>query len=136
MEKKQIFELLQEMGYAVTFDDEGDILITYQLKHIFLIVSPDDDNFASILLPQFYGIDDDEETLVLATCNKVTREVKMAKVYVDHTFKNVTASCEFYYSDEENLRQNIAHAMNIIGVIRSLFHEAIQEMRDNLNGDD
>lgn len=136
MEKQQIFELLQEMGYMVSFDEEGDIMITYQMKQIFLLISSDNDNFVSLMLPQFYSIDDDEETLVLAACNKATRGVKMAKVYVDHTFKNVSASCEFFYTDEDCLRQNIVHSMSIIGVIHSIFHETLLDMRDDLDSDD
>ena len=61
------------------------------------------------MLPQLHEIDEGQETLVLAVCNKMTRELKLAKVYIDQTFKNATATCEFFYVNEESLEQNLAN---------------------------
>lgn len=136
MEKQQIFDLLQEMGYKVSFDKDGDIMVTYQLKHLYLLVSQDNDNFASLLLPQFHSIEDNEENLVLAACNKMTRDVKMVKVFVDYTFKSVSATCEFFYTDEESMRRNITHALQIIGGARSMFYSTLRELRECLDSGD
>lgn len=68
-----------------------------------------------------YEIDEGEETKVLAACNKITREIKLAKVYIDQTLKNVTASCEFYYNGEESLKTCLDKAIEILGMIRLTF---------------
>ena len=50
-----------------------------------------------------------EETLTLAVCNKVSRDIKLAKVFIDHTLEGVSASCEFFYTDMESLKNNVEH---------------------------
>jgi len=130
MDKQHIFSMLQDMGYQVSYDQEGDIQIFYQLKQIFLLASEEDEGFVSLYLPQFHGIEDNEETYVLAACNKMTRDVKIAKVFVDHSYKNVSASCEFYYTDEHDLRTQVARSLGILGVVRSIFYETLQEVHE------
>ena len=72
-------------------------------------------------------IDDDGDIFVryqmkvLAACNKITREIRLAKVYIDQTLKNVSASCEFYYNGEESLKTCLDKAIEILGMIRSTF---------------
>ena len=106
--KEQIINVLERMGYKPKIDKEGDIMLRYQLKTLFFLVNDDDEeNFVNVILPQFAEIDDGEETLYLAACNKVTRGTRMVKVYVDQTFKNITASCEFYYANDESLEFNL-----------------------------
>ena len=65
-----------------------------------------------------YEIDEGEETKVLAACNKMTREIKLAKLYIDQTLKNVSASCEFYYNGEESLKTCLDKAIEILGMVR------------------
>lgn len=45
-----------------------------------------------VMLPQFYEMDEGEEIKTLAVCNKLTRNVKLAKLFVDKNLKDVTAS--------------------------------------------
>ena len=45
-----------------------------------------------VMLPQFYEMDEGEEIKTLAVCNKLTRDVKLAKLFVDKNLKDVTAS--------------------------------------------
>ena len=99
--KEMILSILEKKGYKPEIDNDGDILIRYQMKSIFVIVGNIEDTYVSVLLPQFHEIVDGEEPLVLATCNKMTRDLKMVKVYVDQTFKKVSATCEFFFSDEK-----------------------------------
>ena len=48
-----------------------------------------------------------EETLTLAVCNKVSRDLKLAKVFIDQTLESVSTSCEFFYTDMESLQNNV-----------------------------
>ena len=123
-----ILSILEKKGYKPKIDNDGDILIRYQMKSIFVIVGNVEDKYVAVLLPQFHEIVDGEETLVLATCNKMTRDLKLVKVYVDQTFKNVSATCEFFYSDEKSLEDSIGHSLELLGVVRSVFRKNKTEL--------
>lgn len=130
--KEQIINVLERMGYKPKIDKEGDIMLRYQLKTLFFLVNDDDEeNFVNVILPQFAEIDDGEETLYLAACNKVTRGTRMVKVYVDQTFKNITASCEFYYANDESLEFNLQKSLSILSIIRTLYRNSIKELSED-----
>lgn len=84
--------------------------------------------FVSALFPQFADIEEGEEALTLAVCNKLSREIKLTKVYIDRTLKSVSANCEFFYTDEESLKVNVGHVLRILGMIRSTYYEVKAEL--------
>ena len=130
--KEQIINVLERMGYKPKIDKEGDIMLRYQLKTLFFLVNDDDEeNFVNVILPRFAEIDEGEETLYLAACNKVTRGTRMVKVYVDQTFKNITASCEFYYANDESLEFNLQKSLSILSIIRTLYRNCIKELSED-----
>lgn len=127
--KEQLMSMLQGMGYRPEYDEDGDIRIVYQMKHVcFLIQEDEEENYLSVMLPQFVDIEEGKESLSLAICNKMTRELKLAKVYVDHTFKAVTGVCEFFYANEESLEYCIKMSLRTIGVLRSLYIKNKKEL--------
>lgn len=127
--KEQLMSMLQGMGFSPEYDEDGDIRMLYQMKHIcFMLQEDDEENYLSVMLPQFADIEEGEESLSLAICNKMTRELKLAKVYVDHTFKAVTGVCEFFYANEEALEYSIRMSLRTIGVLRSLYLRTKQEL--------
>jgi len=129
MNKKElILQTLEKMGYKPEIDGDGDILVRYQMKTIVVFVGDEEDSYVAVLLPQFHEIADGEETLVLATCNKMTRELKLAKVFVEQTFKNVSASCEFFYANEEALEDSLKHSLQMLGIVRSQFRKNKSEL--------
>lgn len=131
MKKKElIMSTLEKMGYSPKIDDDGDIMVRYQLKFIYVLgdFENEDDSYLSLMLPQFYEIEDGQETLALAVCNKMTSELKIVKVFVDHTFKNVSASCEFFYANEESLELSIQHSLQVLSVVKSVFREDLAEL--------
>ena len=125
-----IIEKLKKLGLRPEIDEDGDIMVRYQMKRFFVIVGDEEDNYLSVLFPQFYEIEDGEQTLILATCNKLTRELKLAKVFVDHAFKSVSATCEFFDADEESLEQNISNSFKMLGLVRSTFRNAKSELSE------
>lgn len=131
--KEMILSILEKKGYKPEIDNDGDVFIRYQMKTVFVIVGNADDNYVAVLLPQFHEIAEGEESIVLATCNKMTRELKLVKVYIDQSFQNVSASCEFYYSDEKSLEERINHSLELLGVIRSEFRKNKTELSAELN---
>ena len=131
MNKKElILKTLEKMGYSPEVDNDGDIMLHYQMKTIYVLTGDEEDPYISMMLPQFHEVEEGQETLVLAVCNKMTRELKFAKVYIDQTFKNVTATCEFYYANEEALEQNLRKSLQTLGVIRTVFRKDMAELAD------
>ena len=122
--KEMILEAIETLGYKPHVDDDDDICVRYQMKSIFFMTGQEEEQYISVILPQFYEVNEGEETLSLAVCNKVTRDLKLVKVYIDQTLKSVTASCEFFYTDMESLKNNVEHALNILGMVRSAYHNA------------
>ena len=132
MSKKELImsTLEQKMGHCPEIDEDGDIKFAYQLKTIFVMTADDDEPYVSVMLPQFHDIEEGKETVALAVCNKMTRELKFAKVYIDQTFNHVTATCEFYYSSKKSLLQNLERSLELLGVIRTVFRNDMDELSE------
>ena len=120
--RETVFSALQSLGFKPQIDDDGDIFVRYQMKTFYVMgTHSDDEDYLIVMFPQVYEIDEGDETKVLAACNNMTREIKFAKVYIDQTMKNVTASCEFYYNGEESLKTCLGKAIEILGLVRLTF---------------
>ena len=128
--KEMIAEAVESLGYKPVVDDDGDICVRYQMKNIYFMTGQDEEPYISAILPQFADVNEGEETLTLAVCNKMTRDVKLAKVYIDQTLKSVSASCEFFYTDMESLKATVGHSLNILGMVRSTYARTRAELRD------
>ena len=132
MNKKElILKTLEKMGYLPEVDDDGDIMLCYQMKHIYVLTGDEEEPYVSVMLPQFHEIDEGQEMLALAVCNKMTRELKLVNVYIDQTFKHVTATCEFYYANDESLEQSLRHSLRMLGVVRSVFRNDLAELSED-----
>lgn len=125
--QEMVVSVLQSLGLKPKIDDEGDVFVRYQMKTFYVMgTNSDDEDYLVVVFPQMYEIDEGEETKVLAACNKTTREIKLAKVYIDQSLKSVSASCEFYYNDEESLKVCLDKAIDILGMIRISFVKAMR----------
>ena len=128
--KEMIVKVLDEMGFKLREDEDGDLMFRYQMKNIYTVIGDESEQYLVLVMPQFCELEDGEEHVALAVCNKMTRELKLAKVYVDHTFKNVSASCEFYYTDENSLKTNIENGLNVLGIVRTFYRTIRNEIVD------
>ena len=129
--KERLMSVLQSMGYSPKYDDDGDVLLIYQMKTVYFLLHEDDeDNYLSVMLPQFIDIEEGEESLALAICNKMTRELKLAKIYVDQSFKTVTGTCELFYANDEALEYSIRRSLRMIGLLRSQYYKNKKELTD------
>lgn len=128
--KEMILEAIENLGYNPHVDDDGDICVRYQMKSIFFLTGQEEEQYVSAILPQFSEVQEGEETMTLAICNKVSREIKLAKVYIGQTLKSVTASCEFFYTDMDSLKNNVEHSLNILGMVRSTYFKVRSEFND------
>lgn len=128
---EMVMSALEAMGLKPHVDDDGDVALRYQMKNFYVLCTQDEDrDFLVVMLPQFYEISEGDEVKVLAVCNKVTRDVSLVKVFVDQTLKNVTATCEFYYSGEDGMRCGLEHSLKNLGMIRSTFYKELRDMSD------
>ena len=123
-----IVKVLDEMGFKLHEDEDGDLMFRYQMKNIYTVIGDESEQYLVLVMPQFCELEDGEEHVALAVCNKMTRELKLAKVYVDQTFKNVSASCEFYYTDENSLKTNIENGLNVLGIVRTFYRTIRNEI--------
>ena len=122
-----VVSVLQSLGLKPQIDDDGDIFVRYQMKTFYVMgANSDDEDYLVVVFPQMYEVDEGEETKVLAACNKITREIKLAKVYIDQTLKNVSASCEFYYNGEESLKTCLDKSIEILGMVRLTFIKTLR----------
>lgn len=128
--KEMIVKVLDEMGFKLHEDEDGDLMFRYQMKNIYTVIGDESEQYLVLVMPQFCELEDGEEHVALAVCNKMTRELKLAKVYVDQTFKNVSASCEFYYTDENSLKTNIENGLNVLGLVRTFYRTIRNEIVD------
>lgn len=128
--KEMIMTAIESFGYKPTVDDDGDVSVRYQMKSIYFMTGQDEEQYVSAILPQFSEVSEGEEIQTLAVCNKVSREVKLVKVYIDQSLKSVSASCEFFYTDMDSLRANVEHSLSILGMVRSTYFRTRSEFND------
>jgi len=83
-------------------EDDGDnISIRYQLNVIHISPSKGDDNFVSVLLPNFSDVNEENFAEVVMRCHKLNEQMKQVKLY---TINDVLiAASEFFYMGEEDL---------------------------------
>ena len=112
--KEMVVQVFDELGYKVQEQDNGSLM-------------EEDSNYMLLMLPVFYEIKEGEETIALALCNRVNREMKLVKVYVDQTAETVTAVCEFYYTDKESLKNNVDMSLQILGLVRTIYRNMEME---------
>lgn len=126
-----VINALESLGHKPQVDDDGDVFMYYQLKALYVLETRHEDtNYVAVTLPMFYEISEGDEVRILAVCNKVTRDIRQIKVYVDRTLKDVTASCEFYYCDEQCLRSQLKRSLDFLGKIRTVFKKALTEFEE------
>ena len=119
--KQKIKSILEEMGYKPKIDDDGDVYLKYQMKTFYFMPSADVDDYLTVWCPQRRAVAAGEEAQFMAICNKCTREVRMAKFYVDANLTTVGASCEFFFNNDESLKYSIQQSLDILGRARTVF---------------
>lgn len=123
--KEMLIEAIKTLGYKPQTDEDGDVFVRFQMKTIYFMTSNDDEPYVGALLPQFAEFEEGQEPLIFAVCNKVTRDVKLAKAYIDENQTTVSAACEFFFSDQESLNLSVEHSLIILGMIRSTFQKML-----------
>lgn len=124
--QEMVVSTLQGLGYKPQIDNDGDVFVRHEMKCFYVMGTRTEENFLLVWLPEFYEIKEGEETKVLMACNKLTRDLKLAKVNTDQAFKHVSASCEFFYTDEESMKFCLERSFEILGSVRFTFAKTIR----------
>lgn len=126
--RELVVNALEAMGYKPQIDDDGDVYLHYQMKVVYVLgTQQEESKYLVVMLHQFCEIKQGEEIKTLTVCNKLTRDLTLAKVYIDKNLQDVTSCCEIYYCDEECLTSQLERSLAILGQIRSVFAKAMSE---------
>lgn len=124
-------KVLKDMGYEPELDSDQDIRLCMEMKELYFFMPDEEEEcYVNIVLPQFTGIKEGKEILALATCNIMTRDMKLLKVYVEKNHESVSASCEFIYTDEDSLKQNIVCSMEVMSIVKTLYRRKCAELEN------
>ena len=107
-----IKKVLEEGKYKIQEENGEQITIRYQLNSIHIFPSSDDDQFVSVLLPNFADVTEESYNDVVMRCHKLNEQLKQVKLY---TLNGVLiASAEFYYMEENDLAYQLKIALNSV----------------------
>ena len=128
--KEEIIAALKRMGYNPEIDEDGDVYLIYEMKAILFLMDEDNESYCSVRLIKVYEMNEEDALKVLAACNKLNRERRVIKTYIEDDFKSISAAYEFYYDDEKSLDNNIEKALALLGIIRTLFRRTLVELSE------
>ena len=107
-----IKKVLEEGKYKIQEENGEQITIRYQLNSIHIFPSSDDDQFVSVLLPNFADVTEESYIDAVMRCHKLNEQMKQVKLY---TLNGVLiASAEFYYIEENDLAYQLEIALNSV----------------------
>ena len=107
-----IKKVLEEGKYKIQEENGEQITIRYQLNSIHIFPSSDDDQFVSVLLPNFADVTEESYIDAVMRCHKLNEQMKQVKLY---TLNGVLiASAEFYYMEENDLAYQLEIALNSV----------------------
>lgn len=127
--KDLIMQILREKQLSPSIDEDGDIVFKYQLKTLFFMTGEEqlERHFLHLFFNCFHDIEEGDEALELAICNKVTRDTTYLKLFVMPEGKSVSASVELCFVDEASLREDIDTALRLISSVRPRYREVRAE---------
>lgn len=128
--KELLMSLITKMGYRPELDDDGDINFCFQMKQVYVLTTDDDTKYVSVLLPKVYAIEEGQEAMILGICNKMSREMRVVKTFIDDTMKYVSCSYEFFYNEEDELEHQLESALNVCAVLRSFFKRELNSLTE------
>jgi hypothetical protein len=133
----KIKTVIEELGLSPIV--EGDtVFFRYEMKNLLINVIDDDEKnesdkdnqYVSILYNCYYKIEPEEVEEVLVVCNKANRELRQIKTFVTEDFKNVCSSYEFWYLNDDDLKNSIKYGLVMCSVIRPWFYQQIAQIKN------
>ena len=100
-----IKKVLEEGKYKIQEENGEQITIRYQLNSIHIFPSSDDDQFVSVLLPNFADVTEESYNDVVMRCHKLNEQMKQVKLYTINDV--IIAASEFYYQGKKDLAYQV-----------------------------
>ena len=117
---------LKAEGFSPNVDSDGDVAFKYEGRTYYIIVYEDDPQFFSIIYPNFWKIEsDDEQIQAVFSATEVTRRKKVVKVYLT-TNDNVSISADILLKNPADFS---AVFYRLMGQIVEARQDFIDEMR-------
>lgn len=113
---------------------DNAIQVRYEMKHIVIRLEDkedaDDENafdkYVNVAFPAFYRVNDEDVADVLVVCNKANRELRQIKTFLSEDLDAVSSSFEFWYLNNDDLRNSLKFALYMISHIRSWFYRELR----------
>ena len=118
---------LKSMGITLEHDKDGDLFFRYQMKYIY-VFSSDNEQFINLLFNNFTNVDKKDLLNALRICNKINRETKLMKMFLNSSQNCVSASCEFFYTDGKSLEDNLRKSLKLLGLARTHFKKTARSL--------
>ena len=111
--KLELIKKVLEIGkYKVVEEDEDQITIRFQMNQLHIYPSSEDDQFVTVLLPNFTEVTEENFAEVVMRCHKLNQQMKQVKLYTFN--KVIIAAAEFYYMEEADLAYQLKIAFNSV----------------------
>ena len=107
-----IKKIIEDGKYKVLEDDGEHITIRYQLNVLHISPSQGDDNFVSVLLPNFADVTEENFAEVVMRCHKLNEQMKQVKLYTINDV--IIAASEFFYMEEDDLTYQFKMSLNSV----------------------
>lgn len=126
--KRMIMKVLSGLGYMPREDEYGTILFCYRMKTFCVVVEGETEPLVSLIYPNFVNVEKADLKAHMVVCNKLNRESKSIKVYMDSEFQHVSACIEFIHTGTRSLKQNITHAIEYLEPVRVAYKMILADL--------
>lgn len=113
----------KDKGLQPRLDDDGDIALTHSDMTYVLCFSESDVVFSTLILPNFYELQAEEEVRILPILNDINQRFKWLKGVVKQG--NVSFMVEFWMMDEVRWSEAISRCLRLMNHALVLFADAV-----------
>ena len=120
--KEEIAAYLQAQGLKPKVEDFG-VYFQYKMRNFWFLTDDEDEQYLRLVMPGIMDVDKNNLDDVLKACNKVTKDVKIAKCFVSEN-SDVWIACEQLLDQDPKLEDVIPRSLRImIGAYNAFLDE-------------
>ncbi|AGX88320.1 hypothetical protein [Candidatus Symbiobacter mobilis] len=132
MNLEPIKSYLEEEGFRPKYDEDSDIRFKFEGKTYYIQTIDEDEEYIILLAANIWPIENEEESIkAYQNTNEVTRNIKVAKVYVT-PYNNVYATIELFLPNPETFIPIFIRCLGALDKAVSEFRTAMQEENKGL----
>jgi len=131
IDKEMIMEVLKDMRLRPKYDEDGDIIVKYQMHSILVLPDMTDEGYIQLVMPNIYSVDSEEKQMTaLYVCNKVTKDSKHVKAWLNDDMDLINVTSEFYVNSNDALQFAIKKGLDLLSTVSYVVKK---EMSDYLS---